>query len=258
MSTPATLVVAESRIPRREAQAVVPQGDQSIMSVIAAAARDPNIDVDKMLKLYDIRDRELARVAEREFIAAMAEFKANPPKIIKDKHVAFQTSKGMTEYDHATLASVVGAIIDSLAKVGISHRWDTEQKDGGRITVTCVLTHEGGFSTRTALSASPDDSGGKNNIQAIGSTVTYLQRYTLMAATGLAAGMPDDDGRGGNGSECVSADQAANLQALVEEVGANRANFLAYFKVQAIADIPANKYSEAVRMLEAKRKGARR
>ena len=45
----------------------------------------------------------------------------------------------------------------------------------------------------------PDTSGSKNSIQAISSAVTYLQRYTLLAATGLSTselGNLDNDGRG--------------------------------------------------------------
>jgi hypothetical protein len=42
-----------------------------------------------------------------------------------------------------------------------------------------------------------DATGNKNPVQQIGSTVTYLQRYTLLAATGLATSDSDDDGRGG-------------------------------------------------------------
>jgi hypothetical protein len=41
-----------------------------------------------------------------------------------------------------------------------------------------------------------DDSGNKNKIQQAGSTVTYLQRYTLLAVTGLSTQDQDDDGQG--------------------------------------------------------------
>jgi hypothetical protein len=44
------------------------------------------------------------------------------------------------------------------------------------------------------MSAPPDTSGAKNVIQAKASTVTYLRRYTLLGAVGMAAGMPDSDG----------------------------------------------------------------
>ena len=45
----------------------------------------------------------------------------------------------------------------------------------------------------------PDNSGSKNSIQAIGSTTTYLQRYTLFSILGLAAG-EDDDGSAASGT----------------------------------------------------------
>jgi hypothetical protein len=251
----AQVIVAEGRTPKREGNAVsVPAVNDAsgIMTMIAAAARDPNVDVDKMTKLYDIRDRELARCAKQAFATAMAEFKKNPPKILKDKHVEFTTGKGVTAYDHATLGNVCAQVINALAAVEISHRWDLDQRDNC-VTVTCVLTHAEGHETRTPFIAGRDDTGSKNNIQAIGSAVTYAQRYTLLAAVGLAA-ENDDDGRGaGPTIELVSDEQAANLQALITEVSANKTSFLAYFKADRIADVPADRYSEAVRMLERKR-----
>jgi hypothetical protein len=46
------------------------------------------------------------------------------------------------------------------------------------------------------MSGEPDTSGGKNNIQAKGSTMTYLQRYTLNLALGICT-EDDNDGAGG-------------------------------------------------------------
>lgn len=118
----------------------------------------------------------------------MAKFKANPPRLVKDKHVKF----GNTEYNHATLGNVCDVIGNALAAVGISHSWETHQ-DGALVSVSCVLSHVMGHSVKTTLSAAPDASGSKNSIQAVGSTVTYLQRYTLLAATGMATEEQDDD-----------------------------------------------------------------
>src|SRR5690606_35194749 len=120
-------------------------------------------------------------------------------------------------------------------------------------SVTCVITHELGHSERTTLSAAPDESGGKNSIQAVGSTVTYLQRYTLMAATGLAAKDMDDDGRKAEPAETITAKQLADLEALIEEVKADKAAFLKLCKLEKLEDMPAAKYPGAVKRLEAKR-----
>jgi hypothetical protein len=48
----------------------------------------------------------------------------------------------------------------------------------------------------------PDTGGAKNAIQARASAKTYLERYTLLAATGLASANSDNDGNGsGQGSQ---------------------------------------------------------
>jgi len=146
------------------------------------------VDIDQLSKLMELQERWAANQARMAFNEAMAKFKANPPEITKNKHVKF----GNTEYDHATLDHVTDAITKALSDVGICHRWSTAQ-NGPEIAVTCLLTHELGHSEGTTLKASPDTSGSKNAIQAIGSAVTYLQRYTLMAACGLAARGADDD-----------------------------------------------------------------
>jgi hypothetical protein len=146
-------------------------------------------NVDQLTKLFELQDRWQASQACQAYNAAMAKFKQRPPKILKNKHVKLD---GM-EYAHATLDHVTEAITETLSAVGISHRWKVAQSP--EIAVTCVLTHKMGHSEETTLKALPDTSGSKNSIQAIGSTVTYLQRYTLLAAMGMAAAGMDNDGR---------------------------------------------------------------
>jgi hypothetical protein len=217
-------------------------------------ALDQGADLAKLEQLMALQERWEANEARKAYVSAMAQFKRNPPDILKRKHVHFQTSKGTTEYMHATLADVCAAAIKGLADVGISHRWDVEQKDG-QITVHCVLTHQQGYSERTTLTGRADDSGGKNAIQAIASAVTYLQRYTLLSATGLATrDMQDDDGRASSGPEIITQNQILDLEALITEVGANREQFLRFCKVERIEDMPASKYKAAVAALNARRK----
>ncbi len=254
------IVPPEPRAPRQSTLTVASDANTALLQVIANAARDPQVDVAKMQALYAMHKDAMAMQAAAAFAAAMADFKRNPPKIIKDKHVAIphKDGRGVTEYDHATLGHVCDQIIAGLAAVGISHRWDLAQLDGGMIEVTCVLTHAQGHSVRTSLRSSRDDSGSKNNIQGIGSTQSYLSRYTLLAATGLAAGMPDNDGRGAaDDYDRVSEEQEANLQALIEEVSADKARFLDYFKVQRLQDMPADEYKTAVAMLQEKRRASK-
>jgi len=167
---------------------------QATPSQLIQYAMQTNTPIEKLEQLFELQLRYEANEARKAYVQAMVEFKRNPPEIFKTSHVKF----GNTEYDHATIGDVASITSAALAAHGISHRWDMTQGDKGIITVRCILTHAMGHSESVELSSGADQSGGKNNIQAVASTVTYLQRYTLLAAAGLATqDMPDDDGRQG-------------------------------------------------------------
>lgn len=155
-------------------------------------ALDSGADLDRLEKLMELQERHEANRARMAFVDAMAEFKKRAPSIYKDKNVSFSG----TNYNHATLGGICDAVIGLLADNGISHDWDTQQPADGMIRVTCTLTHALGHSKATSMESPPDNSGKKNAIQQIASTVTYLQRYTLLGACGLATKDMDDDGHG--------------------------------------------------------------
>jgi len=217
-----------------------------------ALAVERGADLQQLEKLMDLQERWEANNARKGFVAAMSAFKANPPRIVKDKLVDFTTGRGRTTYLHATLGAVVAAVIDGLSKHGITHRWSTAQ-EGNRITVICTLTHIDGHSESNQLTAAADESGGKNAIQAVASTVSYLQRYTLLAATGLATYDQDDDARAAADAPRITEAQVADLEALLDEVGADRAKFLAYLKVESLSEVKASEFSAVVKLLERKR-----
>ena len=166
--------------------------------LMAAAAlvqqADGKIDVDKLEALLKVQMQWEANEAKKAYVQAMAAFKENPPEILKDKTVNYTAKGGTVNYKHATLYNVTTKINQELSKHGLTAAWVTSQ-DNGSVKVTCKITHVMGHSEETCLSAPPDNTGSKNVIQAIGSTVTYLQRYTLLALTGLATCGQDDDGK---------------------------------------------------------------
>jgi hypothetical protein len=174
--------------------AVMAQGSGAVTPIdLLRHAMDSGADLDRLERLMDLQQRYEENEARKAYVADMAEFKRNPPEIIKDKQVSYTGKDGFVGYSHASLGNVTSAIVEGLAQHGFSHRWDTEQQ-GSNVIVTCILTHRMGHSERTTLTAAKDDSGKKNNIQQMASAVTYLQRYTLLAATGLATKEQDDDG----------------------------------------------------------------
>lgn len=174
-------------------RSVAARGNAVAPADLLRYALDSGADLDRLEKLMELQERHEANKARMAFVEAMAEFKKAAPTIYKDKNVSFPG----TSYNHATLGGICEAVIGLLADNGISHDWDTKQPSSGMIVVTCTLTHKMGHSKSTSLEAPPDNSGKKNGIQQISSAITYLQRYSLLGACGLATkDMSDDDGRG--------------------------------------------------------------
>jgi hypothetical protein len=145
--------------------------------------------------LMDLQLRWEANEKRNAYIEALQKFKANPPDINKTKKVSYPNRDGsVTEYSHPELDKVVDVVREALKVHGLTASWRPSDV-AGRITVTCVLTHDLGHVEDIAtLGGPPDTSGGKNSIQAIGSTSYYLQRYTLLAGLGLTAKGQDNDG----------------------------------------------------------------
>lgn len=153
-----------------------------------------NANPDTLEKLMTLQERWEKNQARKSFDAAMAALRAEMPDIVKSSTVDYKNKTGeRTQYKFEDLSLVTTALSPVMAKHGLSFRWRTDQQNGG-VTVTCVISHRDGHYEETSLHAAPDNSGSKNSIQAIGSTVTYLQRYTLKAAVGVAASR-DDDGQ---------------------------------------------------------------
>ena len=182
-----------------------PPAVQQQRSVTAASATPADLlriavesgaDLDRLERLMALQERWEAGEAKKAFTAAMTAFKAEPIQIFKLKEVSFTTRDGDTpSYKHAELSDVTDAIGPAMAKHQLSYRWDVKQ-EGSLITVDCIVTHVLGHSETVTMQGAPDTSGKKNAIQQVASTVSYLQRYTLLAATGMSTKGQDDDGRG--------------------------------------------------------------
>lgn len=119
----------------------------------------------------------------------------------------------------------------------------------GLVKVTCRITHVLGHYEETALSAAKDESGGKNSIQAIGSAVTYLQRYTLLSLLGLATKEQDNDGKGA--AESLNNAQIKTITDLLSSKSVDKDKFLKYMECESIEKIPASSFSKAVKALNA-------
>lgn len=237
--TPATALVIEHE-PSRE---VTPL---TLLSQALSSGADP-ATLREFMQLQREYKRDQAKAA---FDNAIAAAKAEIPVIIKNRVVDFTSTKGRTHYAHEDLAGIARTVDPILSRHGLSYRFRTSAEINQPVTVTCILSHRDGHSEENTLPGARDDSGNKNSLQQIGSTLTYLQRYTLKAALGLAASA-DDDGQASESPEAISEEQLAELEAFIDENDAEPSKILRKCRVESLEDIPARDFPGLMTSLRA-------
>lgn len=169
-------------------------------------------------KLMGLQERYEANQARKAFDNALASAKAEFTEIKKTHLVSFTTKMGRTHYYYEDLSDIARAVAPALSRYGMYYRWSTAVLPDDKIIVTCIVCHREGHRVENSLPGMSDTSGGKNAVQATGSVCTYLQRYTLKAALGLAAEDDDDGQAAGKGEETSSGDEyAARWQKILDE-----------------------------------------
>lgn len=227
----------------------------SILSVIERAARSADVDVEKMERLFALQERFVAKQAEADFNAAMSRVQSKVGRVAANRENS-QTRSRYADY----------AAIDRLARPvyveeGFSVSFSTDESPRPDcIRVMAYVSHRTGHTRTYHVDMPADGKGAKGGdvmtkTHATGSATAYGMRYLLKMIWNIAIGDDDNDGNGA-GSENIGPGQAADIEALIEEVGANREMFLRYMQVHEVAEIPLNKYRAAVAALEAKRNRA--
>jgi len=211
-------------------------------------AMDGKMDLDKLKQFMELQEKWEATQARKAYTQAMSDFKKSPPEIEKDRHVEFKTSTGKTEYNHASLGNVTAKINTALGACGLSAAWTTEQSDKG-VSVTCKITHVLGHFETTTLTSAPDASGGKNAIQALGSTISYLERYTILALTGLAT--HDQDLNGITQEDKISDEHKSAILDFINSKEIDQSKFLLYMGADSVDNILDKDFSKALAAVKA-------
>ena len=219
-----------------------------LMALVNTAV-EKGYDINIIQSLMDYQDRWDKKQAKKAFDAAMAEAVNEIPTIAKNKK-AIVDKDGNARYRYDDLSEIAETVKPILKKHGLSYRFRTQQ-NGLIVSVTCIVSHVDGHSEENTLSASNDTSGSKNAIQAVGSAVTYLERYSLKAALGLAAA-EDDDAQAAGEPTVITQQQFLELNQLLDEHQIDKAAFCGYMGVGAVADIPQNRFKDAKEAIKKK------
>ena len=175
----------------REA-ANLPAASTPTPSHLLQMAVQQGADLDKLERLMALQERWEATEARKAYDTAFAAFKADAVRIVKNRLV---TAGPLSGKSYAELFSVVNAVTPALSRHGLSSSWKITKDEPQWLEVTCTIKHVAGHTESVSMGGPPDVGGAKNAIQARASTVSYLERYTLKAITGLSE--QDDDDNGG-------------------------------------------------------------
>jgi hypothetical protein len=240
-----------------EKVSIIPQDEPRSLAAVTPMdmlnrAVSSGASLEMVERLMTLQERWKASQALEAFNEAMAAAKAEIPNITKNREVDFTSAKGRTNYRYEDLGNIAKTVQPILAKQGLSYRYRATSNVNEPVTVTCVVSHRLGHFEEITLSAGRDESGNKNSIQAVGSTITYLQRMTLKAALGLAVSN-DDDGKQADTADAISLEQVEQLVALADEVDADKEAFCRYFRVGGMAEITTKDFPRAIAALNKKR-----
>lgn len=176
--------------------AIVPTEPQpdSMMSMIERAARDPAVDIDKLERLFALRERMVAADKKTAYNAAMAIVQSKIKPVYRD---AMNQS---TSSAYARLETISDAITPIYTAEGFSLSFDTgDSPKADHIRIICEVMHSAGHTAEKHFDLALDNVGIKGNpnktaVQASGSTISYGRRYLKLMVFDVVLTNEDNDG----------------------------------------------------------------
>lgn len=208
--------------------------------------------VDALAKLVDLYQKVRDSNAVLAFNAAFAAFQQDCPPIEKNREAKI-ASRGGTEfrYTYADLEEIMDTVKPRLSAHGLSFTFDT-RAEKEHLTCFCTLRHSDGHFIKAEFTLPTSSPAGMSDQQRVAAALTFAKRQVLIAVLGLSLTEPDPDEQ--VDPTPVTADQVANLEALIEETKSDRSRFCARFNITRVMDLRRAQYAEAIVLLEKKRK----
>lgn len=236
---------------KSESQLALPQAQPSTAQLIGAVI-DRGITADSVNvveRLVALRRDEQAHEAEREFVRDFVALQADIPAMEASK--AVKNNDGTHRYNFAPFEEIMKEVKPLLHRHNFAVTFDNETVDG-RVIVTCTLMHVSGHSRKNRHGARIGKGPpGSSEAQAEGAASSYAKRFALCSALNITI-ETDTDAR--DVSDNITAEEAEELQAGVEETGIDAPKFLAWLKASEFTNIPSNRLEEAREQIKKRRK----
>ncbi len=220
---------------------------RSMMEVLAMAAADPRVDVQKLQALLDMQFRVEARNAEVEFNAALARLMPRLPSIEKDG-VIMNKDKTSVRSRFATYERIDAVIRPLLAEEGFSISFGTDDSIPGKVRVTGTLAHRMGHSKPSTVTV-PTEHSQIVGAQAVGAAVSFAKRYCVINLLNIVTVGTDTDAQ--PAPKSIGAEEVLALETLLQDSHADRKKFLNWARVGRLEEIQEADYPAALKALQA-------
>jgi ERF superfamily len=170
-----------------------PEPEPGPVAMFERLAKDKNVDVEKLERLIAMQERILAVNAKAAFDAAFAVMAPLIPEV--ERNGTIRNKQGEVQSKYPKNEDIQQVIRPILASHGFALSFQTKWPEPGKVLVIGILTHREGHSRESHFLSSADTSGNKNDIQALGSTVSYGRRYATMDLLNITSRGADRDGQ---------------------------------------------------------------
>ena len=247
---------AVAKVETRQELAAPQLETASLLAVISRAASDPNADIEKMERLMAMYERMESRKAERAFNEAMKAAQSQMVRVAADK------TNSQTHSEYATYAELDRMARPIYTSCGFALSFDTaDAASPDYVRVLCYVSHEAGFTRTYHVNMPADGKGAKGGdvmtkTHAVGSAMTYGQRYLLKQIFNIAIGVDRDDDDGNAASADDYADWTAAIEACatIDALKACKKEMVDAFK--GVTNVPAvltKTYNERLNALRAQK-----
>jgi len=165
----------------------------ALINMIERVARDPSLDIARLEKLLELRERTEIRRAEQEFNSALAYVQTEIVPVVAD---SVNTQVGKSKYASYVAMDAVVRPIYSAHGFALSFNSAPTAQDH-YIRIMCHVSHRGGHSREYSIDMPADGKGARGNdvmtkTHATGSAITYGMRQLLRMIFNVAVDKDDD------------------------------------------------------------------
>jgi hypothetical protein len=206
--------------------------EPGVMSVIAEAAANPQVDANKLAALLSLKERIDALDGEKLFNAAFSAMATKLPRVVK-RGTKDMGEKGAIPF--ARWEDIDKGIRPVMAEHGFSLSFQT-RAEGAALIMAAVLSHVAGHTVRSECQVAADPGPGRNATQAIGSGRSYAKRYLACDLLNIVTVGEDDDA---NTAHPITQEQGDQLRTMLDalEPRVRDLFFVKISKTKTVAEI---------------------